>query len=106
MGMRPPSGDSEPELIEFGIAAVDAEVSDSELSFPATREDVESALGDIRIEYDATGNSIALSRALDRADQESFDSEQDLLNALHPVFEDLRNTSGPGFVSWLRSLFS
>lgn len=106
MGMRPPSGDSDPELVEFGIAALAAEVSESDLSFPATRQDVENALGDIRIEYDATGNSISLSRALDRAEQTSFDSERDLLNALHPVFEDLRNTSGPGLVGWLRSLFS
>lgn len=107
MGMRPPaSGNDEPELIEFGIAALDAELTEQDVSFPAEREELVTELGDIDIEYDASGNSIRLSRALERIDQSTFESERDLLNALHPVFEDLRKRGSPGLLGWLRSLFS
>jgi hypothetical protein len=107
MGMRPPAGDdSEPESIEFGIAALDARVSEASLDFPATRSEVEAALGDIDVEYDASGNAVSLSRALEMAETEEFESERALLNALHPVFEELRQHSGPGFLGWVRSLFS
>lgn len=107
MGVRPPStDDSEAELIEFGIAALDARLTDADIEFPATTEEVIAAVGDQPIEYDASGNTIDLARALDRTDRESFDSEQDLLNALHPVFEDLRNSAAPGLLGWIRSLFS
>lgn len=107
MGMRPPGGGTgEPEPIEFGIAALDEELSERDVSFPATREEVLSELGNIDVEYDASGNSITLSRALERTDQSSFESERDLLNALHPVFEDLRKRGSPGIFGWLRSLFS
>lgn len=105
--MRPPGGsDSEPDLIEFGIAALDAELSEGEVSFPATDEELLSELGDIDVEYDASGNSIRLSRALERTEKSSFESERDLLNALHPVFEDLRERGRPGLLGWLRSVFS
>lgn len=107
MGVRPPtSDDAEAELIEFGIAALDARLNDANLDFPATKEEVIEAVGNDPIEYDASGNTVELARALDRTDRDSFESEQDLLNALHPVFEDLRNSAAPGVLGWLRSLFS
>jgi len=105
MGVRPPAnGGGEAELIEFGIAALDARLEDVDLSFPATREEVLAALGDDAIEYDAAGHTVALSTALERTDQTEFSSERDLLNALHPVFEDLRTSTAPGLLGWLRSL--
>lgn len=107
MGVRPPADDgSDPEPIEFGIAALDAQLSETSLEFPATRAEVEAALGDIDVEYDASGNAVSLSRALEMAETDEFESERDLLNALHPVFEDLRRNSGPGLLGWVRSLFS
>jgi hypothetical protein len=107
MGVRPPAGgDGEAELIEFGIAALDAELSDRDVSFPATQEELLSEIGDIDIEYDASGSSVRFSRALERTDQSTFDSERELLNALHPVFEDLRQRGSPGLIGWLRSVFS
>lgn len=107
MGMRPPAGgDDEPELIEFGIAALDAELTDRDVSFPATRDELLTELGDIDVEYDASGNSIRLSRALERTEQSTYESERDLMNALHPVFEDLRERGSPGLLGWLRSVFS
>ncbi|MFB6112068.1 MAG: hypothetical protein ABEJ35_05970 [Halobacteriaceae archaeon] len=106
MGVRPPADDDgEAELIEFGIAALEPKLSESDLTYPATTADVQRALGDVDVEYDAAGNSVALSTVLERAEQDHFDSERELLNALHPVFEDLRNNSSSGVLGWLRSLF-
>lgn len=106
MGVRPPADDtSEADLVEFGIAALDARLADADLTFPANREEVVAAVGEEPIEYDASGNTIDLASALERTDQETYDSERDLLNALHPVFEDLRSSTAPGVIGWLRSLF-
>lgn len=107
MGVRPPADDSgEAELIEFGIAALDAKIGDADLSFPATRDEILDALGNQSIDYDAAGHSIDLATALERTDSTEYESKRDLLNELHPVFEDLRSSSTPGFVGWLRNLFS
>lgn len=107
MGVRPPAGDSgDAELIEFGIAALDAKLDDTTLEFPATTEDVLDALGNQDIEYDAAGHTIDLATALERSDTTEFDSKRELLNALHPVFEDLRSSTTPGILGWLRNLFS
>ncbi len=107
MGVRPPSNDdnNEPESIEFGIAAVDAHLREVELSFPASRADVEATLGDERIPYDVYGNDVPLSKILEGLAHESFDSRQELLNALHPAFEQYRKNNAGGFFSQLRALF-
>lgn len=107
MGVRPPTDDSgDAELIEFGIAALDADIGDADLTFPATREDILDALGNQAVEYDAAGHTVDLATALERTEETEFDSKRDLLNALHPVFEDLRASATPGFLGWLRNLFS
>jgi hypothetical protein len=108
MGVRqPPDGEEDDEtMVAFGIAALDARMDDAEVSFPATGEEIVAALGDPDVEYDPQGHAVALSEAVARADatDREFERRRHFMNALHPVFEDLRTSSAPGFVQWLRSL--
>jgi len=106
MGVRPPQDgdDTEPETIEFGIAAVDARLREVDLTFPASAEAVERALGDRPIPYDPSGSTVRLSKALAQTDRESFDSRQELLNELHPILEDYRVNRGVSVVGRIRGL--
>lgn len=106
MGVRPPpeDEDDEPDVITFGIAALDGRLDDAELTFPATRREVEEELGNVDIPYNAAGRSIRLSEALDRTSVQRFESRQDLLNALHPVFEERRSSASSGLLGQLRSM--
>ena len=106
MGVQPPSSgsDDEPETIEFGIAAVDAHLKRSDLSFPASRSEIEAALGDVDVPYDVHGNAIPLSSALEEVGRDHFEGRQELLNALHPVFEHYREQRSGSVLQQLRSL--
>lgn len=104
MAARPPSDDlDEPGAVEFGIAALDAHLDGADLAFPATADEVVATLDDPPIDYDPSGSSVRLSTVLERVDPDRFESRQDLLDAVHPEFERLRERSG--VLSWLRSLF-
>lgn len=103
MAARPPSDDlDEPDSVEFGIAALDAHLDDADLSFPATPGEVTDALGDPAVDCDPSGRAVRLSTALEGVDRERFESRQDLLDAVHPEFERLRERGG--VFAWLRSL--
>jgi len=105
MGVRPPGNDGEaPESIEFGIAALDARLDQLNVTFPVDAETLSSVHGDMRIPVDPAGNKIVLSKALAACDRQEFDSEQDLLNALHPVFERKRERMSNSIIGQLRSL--
>ncbi len=105
MAVRPPSNDDdEPDTVDFGIAAMDVHLERADLTFPATAEEVVRTLDDPQVDYDPSGNAVALSTVLEHVDRDRFDSRQQLLDVLHPEFESLRRSSG-GVVSWLRSLF-
>jgi len=105
MGVRPPSGDdSGGGSVEFGIAALEAHLDDTDLRFPADADAVVEALGDPEVAYDPGGSTVALSTAMDDCDAEAFDSRRDLLNALHPVFEEYRTSRAGGLFGWVRSL--
>ncbi|MFB6266520.1 MAG: hypothetical protein ABEI31_02575 [Halodesulfurarchaeum sp.] len=102
MAVPPPQGDQdEPDAVAFGIAAVDAALPE-DLEFPADAGDIQQAVGDPEIPYDSSGRSIPLSVAIRETDRNTFESRRDLLNALHPVFEEKREAGGVG--AWLRSL--
>ena len=104
MGVRPPQDDSdEPDVIEFGIAALDARLGEADVTFPTDAESIERRLGDESIPYNAAGRTMSLSTALDRAGKRNFDTKQELLNALHPVFEEKRESASVGFLSQIRS---
>ncbi|WP_436924280.1 hypothetical protein [Halosimplex amylolyticum] len=106
MGVRPPSNDvdEEPDVVEFGIAALDARVADADLDFPVSATELEAQFGDTAVPYDAAGNEMSFSEALAETDRESFDSEADLLNALHPVFERKRQAASTSLLKQLRGL--
>lgn len=106
MGVRPPSNDvdDEPNTIEFGIAALDAHVENRNISFPISREELDSAHGDLQIAVNASGRKIALAAVLAESERERFESKQDLLNELHPIFERKREQLSGGIIGQLRSL--
>ena len=106
MGVRPPSNDvaDEPSVVEFGIAALDAELPESDLSFPVDSDSLAAAHGDLGVPVDAGGTEMRLETALEQCERETFDSRQDLLNALHPVFEARREAVSTSVLARLRSL--
>jgi hypothetical protein len=102
MAARPPSGGpSEPDAIEFGIAVLDEEIEEADVSFPATAEELLDALGDREIPYDAKGRTITVAEALEEVPQTTFNNETELLDMLYPVF-DRKRGEGVGFLARLR----
>ncbi|NHN48705.1 hypothetical protein G9464_14035 [Halostella sp. JP-L12] len=105
MGVRPPAdGGDDPEAIEFGIAAVDARLDEADVSFPATRADLVEEL-DGGVPYDGRGRTMQFDDAIERTGRREFDSESDLLDALHPVFEE-RRSSPMGLIDRVKALLS
>jgi hypothetical protein len=105
MGARPPAtDDAEPDVIEFGIAALDAALENREIRYPVDAETLAVEHGELAIPYDARGNTLDLKTALAACEESSFDHERDLLNALHPVFEERREQAGASVVMQLRDL--
>jgi hypothetical protein len=105
MAARPPQNDNEePETLAFGIAALDARLDEVEVDWPATDDDLVRTLGDPSIPYDASGSEVALSDVLDRVPAREYESELELLNALHPVFEEYRENSTRSVLGQIRSL--
>lgn len=106
MGVQPPTNDieEEPDVIEFGIAALDAQLTELDISFPADADRLEREYGSVTVPIDAAGTEITLADALAGTDQSAFESEQDLLNALHPVFEQRRERASRSVLARLRAL--
>lgn len=105
MAVRPPQeGSSEPETLEFGIAALDARLDGADVDYPATATELVDALDDPDIPYDASGNAVALEEALDTVPRNQFESETELLEVLHPVFEEYRLSASSSILTRLRAL--
>jgi hypothetical protein len=106
MGVQPPSDgiEEEPDVVEFGIAALDARVERLDIEFPVQARTLADRHGDVTIPIDAAGTEITLREAVEAAGPTEFDSEQDLLNALHPVFEAKRSAASRSLLARLRSL--
>ncbi|WP_251330450.1 DUF2795 domain-containing protein [Haloplanus pelagicus] len=105
MAARPPQQDtSSPDAVEFGIAALVGHLDHAEVEYPASRDEIVRALGDPDIPYDGSGNSVALSEAMESLPERRFESESELLDLLHPVFEEYRVSTGGGLFGRLRAL--
>ncbi len=106
MGVRPPQQDTDDEIetIAFGIAALDEHLERADVAFPATDAELLSVLDDPSVPYDAKGNEMRLSAALEETHADEFETRQDLLNALHPVFESKRERANNSIVGRLRAL--
>jgi hypothetical protein len=106
MGVRPPAdGDSdEPDAIEFGIAALDATLSDAGIEYPVEVETLRSEIGHRKVPFNATGQTMTVEEALAEVSRQRFETEQELLNTLHPVFEARREATSNSLLSQLRAL--
>jgi hypothetical protein len=105
MAVRPPQDEEEePETLAFGIAALDARLDGADVDWPASDREVLEALGDPSIPYDASGNEVSLAEVLDRVPVREFDSETELLNTLHPVFEEYRENATRSVLGQIRAL--
>ena len=103
MAVRPPGDDSDPDHIEFGIAALAARLEEADLEYPATADEICAALNNTEIPYDGSGNTLELREGLAELDTDQFESEAQLLEEIHPVFEHRRRAAG-GFFDRLRGL--
>lgn len=107
MGVRPPQqgdNDDAPTAVAFGIAALDDHLGRADIAFPATEEELLEALGDPAVPYDVAGDTLQLSEALDDLSRARFETRQEFLNALHPVFEAERERASKSLFGQLRSL--
>lgn len=106
MGVRPPQQDDDdaPETVAFGIAALDDHLERADVTFPMTDEELIEALGDPAVPYDAMGNEMRLSEALGELSHVHFETRQEFLNAVHPVFEARRERANNSVIGQLRSL--
>lgn len=105
MAVRPPQDDDTgPETIEFGIAALAARLDDADVAYPATTNEIVEAVDDDSVPYDAAGNTVGLGEAFERVPGDRFESQSELLDALHPVFEEYRANASAGLLAQLRAL--
>lgn len=105
MAARPPPNDSsDPDHLEFGIAALAARLDDAEIEYPATADEIVAAIDATAVPVDGSGNTVELSKAFDRLAQSRFENETEVLDVLHPVFETYRAEAGSGVIGRLRSL--
>lgn len=105
MGMRPPSDDDdEPDVVEFGIAALDARLSEADVTFPTDARSLANRHGHVEIPFDAAGHSVTLENALADAETSEFDDQRELMNALHPVFEAKRAATRNSLLAQFRAL--
>lgn len=105
MAARPPQQDtSSPDAVEFGIAALVGYLDRAEVEYPASRDEIVRALGDPEIPYDGSGNTVALSEAMEALPKRQFESESELLDLLHPVFEEYRVSTGGSLLGRIRAI--
>jgi hypothetical protein len=106
MAARPPQDDddAEPEAIEFGIAALDGRLDRGGVEFPATASELVRGLDDPEIPVDAAGHTVRLSEALEAVPVDRFESRSELMELLHPVFEERRSSTSLGLVARLRDV--
>lgn len=105
MGVRPPQSDSGGlDPVEFGIPVVADRLDGMEVSYPVTDRELVKGLGDPEIPIDAQGHSIALSTAMEEVSKTEFDSERELLDALHPVFEERRASTATGLLGSFKAM--
>ena len=106
MGVQPPTDDIDdgPDVVEFGIAALDARISELPVEFPVESQTLASEYGDVSVPVDVAGNELRLDDALSETPRERFENQRELLNALHPVFEKRRENASRSILAQLRAL--
>jgi hypothetical protein len=100
----PPQDDDEPDSLEFGIAALAKDLSEAEITYPVTADELVRELDDVAVPYNAAGGTVRLSEALESVPQSRFASKAELLDHLHPVFEEYRRSASNNILGQLRAL--
>ncbi|SFR41396.1 DUF5789 family protein [Halogeometricum limi] len=100
----PPQGGDEPDTLEFGIAALAKHLSEADVTYPVTADELVRELDDVAVPYNAAGGSVRLSEALESVPQSKFASKAELLDSLHPVFEEYRRSASNNFLGQLRAM--
>jgi len=100
----PPDDTSDPDVIEFGIAALAARLEEAGVEYPTTSQRLCAAVDDTAIPVDGAGHTVELAAALDRLPQDEFTSQSELLDMLHPVFEEQRKQAARSVFGRLRAL--
>ncbi|EMA04526.1 hypothetical protein C439_02587 [Haloferax mediterranei ATCC 33500] len=95
---------SEPDTIEFGIAALADDVDTADIDYPADTRTIVQALDDVDVPVDAAGNTVKISEALEVASKDRFESRRELLDTLHPIFEEYRAKASKSLMGRLRAL--
>ncbi|KTG30939.1 hypothetical protein [Haloferax profundi] len=105
MAARPPQNEtSDPDAIEFGIAALSDDVDAADIDYPADAQTIAQALDHVAVPIDAAGNTVTIDEALDETQKTQFESRRDLLESLHPVFEQFRAKASKSLFGRLRAL--
>jgi hypothetical protein len=100
----PPDDTADPDVIEFGIAALAARLDESGVAYPTTSQQLCATVNNTAIPIDGAGNTVELAEALDRLPQDEFATQGELLDMLHPVFEEQRKQAAKSVLGRLRAL--
>ena len=105
MAARPPQNDLDdgPDTVAFGIAALAERLDAADVTYPTDVETLDRELGDAEVPYNASGATMTVGEALDAVPKQRFESERELLNVLHPVFEEKRASASRGLLARIRS---
>lgn len=104
MAARPPQRQTDTTSVEFGIAALIPLLEEHNLRFPLSTERLIEQLNDPEIPVDASGQTVSLSTVLAETTQSEFESQQELLNTLHPIFEQHRQNASSSLIGSIRRL--
>ena len=69
-----------------------------------TLDELVRELDDVAVPYNAAGGTVRLSEALESVPQSRFASKAELLDHLHPVFEEYRRSASNNILGQLRAL--
>ena len=89
----------------FGPDAVRYLIEESDLSYPVSVRRLEREYALENVELDAAGNSVMLAEILGEVEDDAFESEQDLVETLEPLFEEQSRKRNDGLVASLKRLF-
>lgn len=105
MAARPPTGGgSDPDAIEFGIAVLGERLDRAGVRFPATTTELIESMDNTEVAYDASGNTLDVAAELRDLPVEHFDTKRDVLNRLHPIFEERRRSGAGSLLGRVRTL--
>lgn len=89
----------------YGPDAIDELVQEAGLSYPVTARQIERDHALANIDVDDSGLSIMVGEVLARTDADRFESREDLVEKLAPVFERERAERRTGVLGKVKEAF-